>query len=214
MLLYVNGDSHSLGTLKYGKKAKSFGMYVAEKHNLVVVNNAEKANSASRIIRTTKEYFTDNPHDAFVLIGWGTWDREEWFYDDQSYNVAVGWYKHLPEPLAKKYDQWAGQQDYDTLVEKSKIVHEEIYNFHIWLKQRSIAHLFFNCMYTFQGVEYEQQQEWNNNYLAPYDGDLSYVWHLKNKNYEHDSWYHFPEEAHKEWANVLNKHIQAHDLIH
>jgi len=214
MILYVNGDSHSLGAIKYGDTVKPFAKYVAEKYNLDIRNDAEKANGASRIIRTTKEYFAKNSNEAFVLIGWGTWDREEWTYNNIHYNVAVGWYKHLPEPLMGKYYRWAEQQNYDTLVEKSKIVHNEIYNFHNWLKQRNIAHLFFNCMYTFQGIESKHEQDWNNNYLAPYDSTLSYVWHLKNKKYEHDHWYHFPQEAHEEWAKVLIKHIAQNDLIY
>jgi len=214
MLLYANGDSHSLGAIKGGGKVKPFAEYVAEKYKLEIYNDAELASSSYRIIRTTKEYFRKNSNDAFVLIGWGTWDREEWSYNDTYYNVMVGWYKHLPKPLRLKYDTWEKQQDYDSLVEKSKIVHNDIYNFHTWLKERNIAHLFFNCMYSFQGIQSKQEQNWDNHYLSPYDAQSSYVVHLQNKNYEHDQWYHFPQEAHAEWANVLIKHIEENDIIH
>jgi hypothetical protein len=213
MLLYANGDSHSIGAMKDGATGKSFVQLVAEHFNFDVRNDSEGASSATRIIRTTQDYLTKNK-PQLVLIGWGTWEREEWVYDNQYYNIMVGWYKHLPEQLKSRYNNWEKQQDYDTLVKKSCLVHEHIHRLHRLLDACSIPHLFFNCMYDFQGVQTEDQYDWKNKYLDPYKSDKSYVWYMKNKKYEHDKWYHFAQEAHTEWANIIIKHIETNDLIH
>ena len=160
----------------------------------------------------TQDYLIKNKK-PFVLIGWGTWEREEWLYDNEYYNVMVGWYKHLPEQLQAKYNTWAKQQDYDMLVKKSCLVHEQIHRLHRLLDSCNIPHLFFNCMYDFQGIKKDGQYDWNNTYIGPYDSAKSYVWYMKNKKYEHDKWYHFSQEAHKEWANLLIEHIENNDLI-
>ena len=214
MLLYANGDSHSLGAIKGGGNVKSFVQYVAENFDLQIHNDSEGASSATRIIRTTKEYFTNNSTDnSFVLVGWGTWEREEWLYENIHYNVMVGWYKHLPEKLQERYNQWDKQQDYSLLVKKSRLVHQEIHDFHNWLMQQNIPHLFFNCMYDFQGVKTQDQVEWNSCYIGPYNNEQSYFWYLKNRKYEYDRWYHFPTEAHTEWGTVLIDHIKENKLI-
>ena len=213
MLLYANGDSHSLGAMKDGATGKSFVQLVAEHFTFNITNESEGASSASRIIRTTQDYIAKNKK-PFVLIGWGTWEREEWLYKEKYYNVMVGWYKHLPAPLQARYTKWEKLQDYDLLVKQSCIVHEQIHRFHNLLTTCAIPHLFFNCMYDFQGVRHDQQLEWGNSYIGPYESDKSYVWYMKNRNYEHDKWYHFPQEAHTEWANVIIQHIKNHDLIH
>ena len=77
MLLYANGDSHSLGAMKDGATGKSFVQLVAEHFTFNITNESEGASSASRIIRTTQDYIAKNKK-PFVLIGWGTWEREEW----------------------------------------------------------------------------------------------------------------------------------------
>lgn len=213
MQLYVNGDSHSLGAMKDGASGKSFVELVAKHFNLDLVNESEGASSATRIIRTTQNYLSKNK-PRLVLVGWGTWEREEWLHENQYYNVMVGWYKHLPEQLLSKYNSWAEQQDYDTLVKKSCLVHEQIYRLHRLLDSCSIPHLFFNCMYDFQGVAKNMQYNWKSNYIGPYESDKSYVWYMKNKKHEHDKWYHFPQEAHQEWANLLIDHIEKNDLIY
>ena len=213
MQFYVNGDSHCLGAMKDGPGDPSFAKLVAKHFNLDLVNQSEGASSTTRIIRTTQEYLSNNK-PRLVLIGWGTWEREEWVYNNEYYNVMVGWYKHLPDPLRARYDTWVEQQNYDTLVKKSCIVHEQIHRLHKLLEACTIPHLFFNCMYGFQGVSKDMQYDWKTSYIEPYDGDKSYVWYLKNKQYEHDKWFHFPQEAHAEWAHVLIKHIEDHDIIY
>ena len=76
MIMYVNGDSHSLGAMKDKSIGQSFVDVIADKFNLPIINHAEHASSASRIIRTTREFFSKNDtKDIMVLIGWGTWEN-------------------------------------------------------------------------------------------------------------------------------------------
>ena len=107
MLLYANGDSHVLGAMKDKSQGKSFVDLLVEEFQVSVHNDAQAASSAKRIVRTTKEYISNNPtSDTFVLIGFGTWEREEWEYNGEFYNIMQGWYKHLPPKLLERYHNW------------------------------------------------------------------------------------------------------------
>src|SRR5210317_356335 len=150
MILYANGDSHTLGAMKDKAQGKSFIDLLVDEFQVSVHNDAEAASSVTRIIRTTKEYIANNPtSDTFVLIGFGTWEREEWEYNGEFYNIMQGWYKHLPPGLLERYHNWIATQDSDSLTSKSKQCHKDIHQLHQHLTQQCIPHLFFNCMYNF-----------------------------------------------------------------
>ena len=214
MILYVNGDSHSLGAMKDKSIGQSFVDVIADKFNLPIINHAEHASSASRIIRTTREFFSKNdPKDIMVLIGWGTWEREEWEYNGKYYNIMQHWYKHLPDELLEKYNAWITSLTPDSIDEKSRSVHKEIYALHQFLMKRNIPHLFFNCMYNFFGIKESEMVDWNNCYIGPYTNDLSYYWYLTNKHFESDHWYHFGADGHQTWADFLISYIKENNLL-
>jgi hypothetical protein len=214
MKLYVNGDSHSMGAMKDKSTGQSFVNIIADKFNLDVHNQAEHASSAYRIIRTTKEYFSKNSSaDTMVLIGWGTWEREEWSHDGKFYNVMEHWYKHLPPDLHERYQVWVKSLNPDLIDEKSRNIHEEIYQLHLYLQELKVPHLFFNCMYNFFGIKDSAQYDWNNCYLGPYDTKLSYYWYLTDRGFESDHWYHFDHTGHRAWADVLINHIEQNKII-
>ena len=61
----------------------------------------------ARIIRTTHDWIKQNPaklSDTFMLIQWSTWEREEWFYQDQWWQVNASGTDHVPPELQEKYD--------------------------------------------------------------------------------------------------------------
>ena len=214
MILYVNGDSHSLGAMKDNSIGQSFVDIIADKFNLSVINQAESASSASRIIRTTRDFFSKNyPKDIIVLIGWGTWEREEWEYQDKYYNVMKNWHTHLPEELHKRYDNWVKLLTPDLIDEKSRHIHKEIYGLHQYLQELKIPHLFFNCMYNFFSIKESEMLDWNNCYIGPYDNDLSYYWYLTKKHFDSDRWYHFDASGHRAWANFLISYIKENNLL-
>jgi hypothetical protein len=214
MILFVNGDSHSLGAMKPGSTGASFVDLVSQHLDCDVHNLSEAASSAQRILRTTKNYIaTASADQLFVLIGWGTWEREEWEHEGKFYNVMPLWYKHLPDALQQRYHVWAAGLEPDHVDAKSRQIHEEIFDLHTWLQQQNIPHLFFNCMYNFFGIQPDQKKDWNNCYIGPYDNDASFYWYLTQKGYDSDKWYHFGPDGHRAWADCLISYIQEHKLL-
>ena len=214
MLLYANGDSHVLGAMKDKSQGKSFVDLLVEEFQLSVHNDAQAASSAKRIVRTTKEYISNNTtSDTFVLIGFGTWEREEWYHDGEFYNIMQGWYKHLPLELIERYKQWEALLHPDDNAEKSRKIHKEIFELHQYLQSCNIPHLFFNCMYDFFGVKDYEKVNWNNCYINPYNTKFSYYWYLKDQGFESDHWYHFDSAGQSNWAKFLINHIKENRLL-
>ena len=148
-----------------------------------------------------------------MLIGWGSWEREEWEYNGEFYNVMRGWYKHLPKELQAQYKIWEESLTPDSIDKKSKIAHKEIYELHRFLQQLNIPHLFFNCMYNFFGITKDNELDWNNCYIGPYDTKLSYYWYLINQGHSCDHWYHFDNSAHKVWGEFLIEYIKKNKIL-
>jgi hypothetical protein len=208
MILYVNGDSHSHGN-NVKNRSKTFASLLAQALDFELVNSAKSGASNDRIIRTTRDYLLDNRPDL-VIIGWSTWEREEWEYQGQFYDVN-SYHGAIPESLITKYKNWVIEQTSETLIKKSQQIHEKIYKLHCELIEKQIPHVFFNCMYNF--FEIKNQQEWNNSYVGPYENNLSYYWYLKNQNFVTDKWYHFDENGHRAWADFLIGYIKENKLL-
>jgi len=208
VILYVNGDSHSLGN-NVKDKTKIFASLLSQALNFELVNASKSGASNDSIIRTTCNYLANNQPDL-VVIGWSTWEREEWEYQGQFYNIN-SYHGAIPKSLITKYKNWVTEQTPETLIEKSQQIHEKIYKLHCELIEKQIPHVFFNCMYNF--FEIKNQQDWNNSYVGPYENDSSYYWYLKNRNFVTDNWYHFGEDGHQAWANFLIDYIKENKLL-
>ena len=111
MILYVNGDSHSAGAEAVNNhcfaeddplyrglgrrphpdnERASYGCLIANELRAILHCDAEAASSNDRIIRTTRDYIENEGKPDFVLIGWSTWERQEWFYNDRWWQVNAG----------------------------------------------------------------------------------------------------------------------------
>jgi hypothetical protein len=214
MILYVNGDSHSLGTMMPGETGASFIEILARHLGCEIYNDAEAASSAQRIVRTSKNYISKQPiDDLFVVIGWGTWEREEWEHDGKFYNIMSGWFKHLPDALQQQYHVWESELNSDHVDSKSRYVHEQIFQLHLLFKQNNIPHLFFNCMYNFFSISPAQEKDWDNCYIGPYHSDSSFYWWLTNRGFGSDKWFHFGADAHRAWADRLIGYIKEQKLL-
>ena len=66
-------------------------------------------------------------------------------------------------------------------------------------------------MYDF--VRKSNSYNWNNRYIDPYNKDKSYYWYLKNNGFKSDEWYHYKEDGHVEWAQLLINHIKENKLL-
>lgn len=230
MILYVNGDSHSAGAEAVNRYAfaeddplywalrrkphpdnerASYGCQLANMMNAILICEAESASSNSRIIRTTLDYLENNDAPDLVVIGWSTWEREEWLQDNIFWQVNAGGIgDDWPDEVKDRYKKWILSVDYHKKVQEA---HTDIWQFHQLLEIQDINHYFFNCFEPYHDViEYD----WGGSYLAPYDGNYSYYNWLKAKGYKtvYPSSYHFGEDAHYAWAEFLFQNLVQKNL--
>ena len=209
MILYVNGDSHSQGV---GVQIdESYPVIIAKEFGLDIVNEAQSGASNARILRTSKEYLASQQTPDLIVIGWSTWEREEWQYENTYYNVNSSGHDPLPKILEHSYKKWVIEQTPEILNKKTLHWHKEIFQFHKELLQKNIKHIFFNCMYNF--FQIEDKLDWDMNFIGPYDNDSSYYWWLTQQGYESDKWYHFRASGHQAWGDRLISYIKEHKLL-
>ena len=224
MKLYFNGDSHTAGAelvedycfanddpaLKHmGELAhpeclnRSFGMKLAKTLNAGYNCDAISASSNHRILRTTKNFLEQrHANKNVIIIGWSTWEREEWDYEDLKFQVTASGTDQLPESLQDYYKQWVTEQTQEVLIEKEQNWHTAIYKLHLLLQELDIQHLFFNSFNHFGNIQ--EQLDWNNCYIDPYKQSGTY-WHwCRQKGFEtRNVGYHYGEDAHTAWAHYL-----------
>lgn len=211
MIFYVNGDSHSAGA-ELDNPAQSWPCLLANQLGLRLINNAKAGGSNPRILRTTENFTAQTDlKDLFVVIGWTSWEREEWQKENSYYDVNAGGHDNLPPDLALKYKTWVTDQNQETRESKSQSTHEHIYKLHCYYKENNVRHLFFNAVMPF--LHSGKQHDWHGNFLGPYENDLSYYWYLKKAGYAHTKLNHYSETAQAQWANVLYKYIQENNLL-
>jgi len=215
MILYVNGDSHSLGQ-DAGGPAYSYGQYLARDLGYEFVCDAVSACDNGSIIRRTYQYLEKNSPD-FVVIGWSTWEREEWQYNNETYFVTSSGHDVLPKLLQSKYKQWViDSLEPERQRQKENINYDRIWDLHVALGQRNIPHLFFNCYsyfkhrLTYDENTYGKRFDFGPYYIDPYSQDSTYYFWCKNKNFElfDPKWHHFKTDAHQAWANFLLTQIK------
>lgn len=229
MILYVNGDSHSVGhgirhengmifedaSLKDRSEAPhpdnfsySYGALLAKQLGSDLVCQARSGGSVARCIRTTKQFVNQTLGDIFVLIGLPSIEREEWHYNGAWYQINAGGHEQLPEALQIHYKEWVVKwsEGYDYYA-RQKIIYHNIVEFHTWLKERNIKHLIFHTAQVFNdsGIDF------GVNFLEPYgdpDSDFQFCRWLLNRNYKPDAWGHFGADGHQAWADFLLPHIK------
>lgn len=223
MILYVNGDSHSagaeavnsycfaeddplyraLGRIPHPDNERaSYGCLIANELGAILHCDAESASSNARIIRTTRDYLANEGRPDAVIIGWSTWEREEWLLDNRYWQVNAGGVGHdWPEEIKERYKKYIVQIDWDRY---ERAAHDEIFAFHNELTNLEIPHLFFNCYSDFQN---QVMQDWNGCYVEPYDPDMTYWKWLTDNGFESNQSYHFRADAHRKWAEFLLPHL-------
>jgi hypothetical protein len=238
MILYVNGDSHAAGaeinnnytfadddpTIHNNKDphpeniVDSFGYLLAKKLNYNFVTNARSGASNDRILRTTKEYLEKNNQNVFVLIGWSTTDRREFFINNEYYSFSPG-YTPTNLRLEKEFKKYILSLDFKTQLDQNYYWHEKIYNFHLELNQKNIPHLFFNTFTVFNHDKHPSREtifyDWNQQMIGPYkDGETYYGW-LTDNGYKtvNKNSYHFGADAHKRWADRLYNWLTNYQLL-
>ena len=228
MILYVNGDSHSSGAeavnsfafanddpqYKYLGRIPhpdnllvSYGTVLAKNLSAELYCDAESASSNDRIIRTTNHYLKNNRPDL-IVIGWSTWEREEWLYEGQYWQVNAGGIgDDWPDTVKQQYKPWINSIDHK---QKEQEAQEKIWVLHQELAD--IPHLFFN---SYSALQSTNHREWSHNYLHPYDGSRTYYHWLLDQGFGTVSTksYHFGADAHLSWANHLTKIIKESIMV-
>lgn len=228
MILYVNGDSHSVGhgihhengmifedvSLNDSSEAPhpanfpySYGAVLAKKLGADLVCQARSGGSIARTVRTTKQFVSQTQGNVFVLIGLPSSEREEWYHEGVYYQINSGGYENLPAALQQRYKEWvaiwsAGYNYYN----RQPLIHSTIVELHKWLCQRNIKHLFFHTSQVFNDPGYD----FGVNFVGPYgeaDSDFQFCRWLLNRNYPEDAWGHFGADGHIAWADFLLPYI-------
>ena len=238
MKLYVNGDSHSAGAEAVHSAAfaeddrryqhlgrrphplnleASYGAKLAKMLDAEFVCDAESASSNDRIIRTTMDYLNNNIANKpdLIVIGWATWEREEWLHNGVRWQVNAGgigdgW----PQEIKDRYKTWViNQMEPEVINQKLVDAHSQVIALHDLLTYLQIPHIFFNTYLDFShlyaiGYDRYPPANWRNSYIHPYDPEYTYYNWLKAKGFEtatkHS--YHFKADAHTAWAEWLYSH--------
>ena len=227
-MIYVNGDSHSAGAdiipgicfaqddpryLAYGRRAhpeavlQTYGYYVAKSFNQGFFCEAESGSSNDRILRTTKQYVNetkDKNNIGFIIIGWTSWEREEWEHGEDYLQVTASGTDSVPESMEEEYKEWVLKQTPEEHKRKEQLWYNRIWNFHCELKEQNIRHIFFNTTQNFN-----DNRDWNINFIPiPFckwaaEQGFSTV---ENSN-------HYGTDAHRKWGKYLTKLICKHYMI-
>ena len=211
MILYANGDSHTYG-FSVNPGSPNFVNILAKQINYKEVNHATPGASNDKILRTTLDWLKNNTPD-FVVIGWATWEREEWVINNKYHQISSSGTNLVPDEYKQKYKEWVVKQDSDMCDTKSRAVHERIYQLHQDLSAKKIPHLFFNAFENFIGIR-ELIKDWNNCFVEPYTLKFGYYYYLKNNGFKTvDNSYHYSDDGHQAWANFLIEYIKKYKLL-
>jgi len=234
MILYVNGDSHAaaaecvnthawacddgmywgLGQQPHPDNLRaSFGCELANQLNAILVCEAQAGCSNDRIIRTTRDWIEQNQdvlYDTFLVLQWTTWEREEWLHEDQYYQVGASGTDSVAPALQEKYRHFIVGLDW---TEKTRLAHDQIWRFHMELREKNVRHVMFNGNTDFEKVR--TRTNWGNAYIEPYDPAYTYNHVLRNNGFRTvnpNSW-HFGADSHCFWGQYLLQYITDNELL-
>lgn len=239
-ILYVNGCSHSCGAeISYPKShrtnedlSNSWAGQLASKYNMIHVNHAIGGQGNDGIFSNTVQSVlnlldTHHPKEILVIIGWSSFERTEYVYDNKLYRFVPGCqelplFKKWPLPVRNAFENWILSVDYHSNMNKFSLIYFNMINF---LKQYQLDYYFFNAIQQVIKPKYnllhELHQnkpceklfnliELDKNYLEPYQPKMTYYNYMRSRYDGHIDGrnHHFLANAQSDWANVLDQKIQ------
>ena len=200
-MIYINGDSHSAGAelvqdycfaeddpryLAWGRRAHpeaiplTFGYKIAQSLNLPFFMDAESASSNARILRTTRKFVdqTQSKSKLFCIIGWTTWEREEWLVDDQYLQVTASGTDSVPKHMLEDYKQWVSEQTPSECKRKQEETEQQIKELACELQEQNIKYLFFHTTDYIKYLTEQGYQTVNNGYHFGADAHTAWYRHL------------------------------------
>ena len=214
MILYVNGDSHSEGhdaVVRGPNPEYSYGKILADKLGYEFVCDAQAGCSNDSIIERTVKYLESNTPD-FIVIGWSTWERETWYFNNEEYHITASGVDTVHPELKDKYKQWVIDQNLPEVQwHKEFTTHEKIWDLHNRISH--IPHLFFNCYshFFYTNCQNKPQYCWSNAYVDPYNKNFTYYFWLEQQGFKpsNPEFYHYGADAHQAWAEFLLPKVQS-----
>jgi hypothetical protein len=235
MILYVNGDSHSVGhgtahsagmcfndepvhaigeAPHPANLPHSYGALLSQQLNVNLVCQALSGGSLDRAIRTTKTFLYQNQGPVFVLLGVPSWERTEKYHQHCWWPINFTGHEHLPPGLHNWYKSWILEWERGSMryYHDQPRIHQQLIEFDAWLNQHQVPHLFFNTAQSFVIDGRFQEHDWQGAFVTPY-GDHTTPTHYLNwcrsQGYVDDEHGHYGKVAHIAWANYLLPHIQS-----
>jgi hypothetical protein len=213
--LWANGDSHTAGTHSR-PFANIFAKQLADRFNLTYTNIATAGGSNQRIIRTTIENLpTLDPKDTFLLIGWSSFDRTEWFWNNSWHTICGDPGYYIPD-FAKQ--NWPNFKD-PTNNKQWVIAKEQehlIWVFHKLLHNLGYKFLFFlTCAdnhFKYDLIDDKTTKlPWLPDTWAhdPYDKNAGFTNFCIEKGHKSDRWWHFDHLAHTDYAEFLTPMLRS-----
>jgi hypothetical protein len=221
--LWVNGDSHTAGSYSPCNVEQPFALQVAQVLDLEYTNISLPGGSNNRIIRTTIEALPKlDPLETFILIGWSSWERTEWYWNNQWHAICGDPGYKMPEFAQSRWqqhaDHYANQfdntiSDHD-LWTKSKEQEHAIWVFHQLLHNLGYKFLFFlGCANTFRWEstqETSSQLPWLPGTWAhdPYQ-PTGFSEFCSERGHVRDDKWHYGPSAHNDYAKYLIAQVKS-----
>jgi len=230
--MYVNGDSHTAQV--YGESGTTATELLAQKYQCNYINYAVPGGSNQRIIRTTIEQLpTLDPTSTLIIIGWSSFERTEWYYNDQWHQICGNTHYYVDPELGTLWkqhvDSWWADDNHECWRRQAE-QHHAIWVFHNLLKQLGYSTLFYQGCRTnfFDGCPQQDQNfklPWHDNtwvhnpYAQITQGNHRHVesfsHYVESHGFQHaDAEAHFGQDAHYCWAEYLDPYVKKQlDLI-
>lgn len=221
--LWVNGDSHTAGSYSPNTVSDPFAKQIAQRLDLEYVNLALPGGSNQRIIRTTVDALSElDPAETVLLIGWSSWERTEWYWNNAWHAICGDPGYELPEFAHARWQQHAEHyrnqftdkiSDHDMWT-KSKEQEHAIWVFHRLLHNLGYKFLFFlGCSNTFRWESTHDstsklpwlQDTWAHDPYQP----TGFSEFCEARGHKKDDLWHFGQDAHTEWADYLVGMIES-----
>jgi len=200
-VIYINGDSHSAGAeiingycfaaddrryIAWGSRAHpeaipyTYGYKIAQALNQPFFMDAESASSNARILRTTRQFVeqTQNKNKLFCIIGWASWEREEWKYQDGFLQITASGIDSVPESMEEEYKKWVIKQTPEERKLKEKFWADKIAQFSEELTEQNIKHIFFHTDEYTKYLTEQGYQTVNGGYHFGADAHTAWYKHL------------------------------------
>ncbi len=237
-VLYVNGCSQSAGAEitnpgDYNRYPvnikKSYAGQLADRWGYTHINDAMPGQDNGAIVSQTIHSILDlldsySNTDIVVLIGWAGLERRYYIHDDVWYRFCAGM-GTSSNHVKIDFDRWVINSNDDVSINKFSIDYITLVNF---LELNKIEYYMFNASFNCVEHPYKnflhymdenkptlklfKHMEDNPRYLHPFDSSSGMISYLMSKKYDptkEGRGHHFTEDAHKEWADVLEQWIRS-----